>query len=246
MTRVGLGARLAAVARYVPPGSMVADVGCGDGSLAVYLATVRRCRVIATEASRAALALTARRAATCGAALELRYGRGLGPLRPGEAGIIIIAGMGGIAISRVLGGRPSGISPRYFVLQPAARAAYLRCWLYARGWKVLDEDLVREGKRFYEILVARPENGETAAKRPAGQGEAPLAQGEVGRVLWEKRHPLLRPFLEQKIAGYRAVLAQAERGAGPRAAAARARAAAVLTELEALAATCDGGIRGPR
>lgn len=237
MTR--LPKRLLAVARYVPPGTTVADVGCGDAVLALYLAQVRGCRVIATEASAAGLAVAARRVAAAGAAVELRRGRGLLPLRPGEAEVIIIAGMGGITISQILEARPSGVAPRRFVLQPMERAAHLRQWLYGHRWPVLDENLVREGGRLYEIIVAAPPEARTGAA-PLTDPRL-LAGGEVGEVLVAKRHPLLGEFLLAKIAKYRCLLAAMDKSRRPGAAEARARAAAVLAELEALAAQLPPG-----
>lgn len=226
--------RLLAVARYVAPETTVADIGCGDGSLSVYLAQARRCRVIATEASAAGLSLAARRVAAAGAGVELRRGRGLEPLRPGEAEVIIVAGMGGITISQILQRRPPGVVPRYFVLQPMERAAHLRTWLHGQRWVFLDEDLVREGKRIYEIIVARPPGEAAGAAQEATR--PPLAGGEVGTVLVAKKHPLLDQFLAAKISKYRRLLAAIDRSRRPGAEEARAKAAAVLADLEALAA----------
>lgn len=225
-----LSKRLLAAARYVRPGERVADIGCGDASLAVYLALEKGCRVIATEASLAGFGIASQRVAASGAPVEVRRGWGLAPLRPGEVGVIIIAGMGGITIAQVLEARPPGVAPRYFVLQPMERSAFLRVWLYQHRWAVLDEDLVEEKGRIYEILVARP------GPAPASEAdEPPLAGGEVGRILVNKRHPLLPRLLAQKQQRYRRQLAEA--GRSPRAEEARQKAKEVLAELERLAAS---------
>jgi len=218
------------VAAYVRPGEKVADIGCGDGRLAAYLATVRGCRVIATEASLAGYGLASERLRPLSGRVEVRFGRGLAPLRPGEAEVIIIAGMGGITMAGILEARPQGLRPRCFVLQPVARTAYLRRWLCRAGWALLDEDLVEDGRRIYEIVVTAPGAGGV----PAG-GEKLLAGGEVGTLAFARRHPLLGPFLQQKLARYRRLAGQVREARGE----AREKVLSVLRELEALAAALE-------
>ncbi|MGB9921076.1 MAG: tRNA (adenine(22)-N(1))-methyltransferase [Moorellales bacterium] len=219
--------RLVAVAGFVPPGERVADIGCGDGRLAAYLAVVRKCRVIATEASLAGFGLARQRLEPYADRIEVRWGRGLAPLRPGEVEVVIVAGMGGITIADILETSPRGRHPRYFVLQPMARTAYLRQWLARAGWRLLDEELVEDRGRFYEIILTAPTGG-----KAGGEKALLLAQGEVGPLLFARRHPLLLPFLRERLRRYRRLAAQLQGAPGP----IREKVLAVLGELEELAA----------
>jgi len=68
-------------------------------------------------------------------------------------------------------------------------AEKLRRWLYAHGWNIVDETLARAGGRLYEII--RAERG--AAEVP---DDALL---QIGARLFEKRDPLLKDHIGNKI-----------------------------------------------
>src|SRR5437899_9825594 len=90
--------RLRAVAAAVPRGAgSVADVGAGDGQLARHLAA-RPQRVVATER----LPGPFERLQARSPGLDCRLGDGLSVLRPGEVEGVVLAGMGGRTIARVL------------------------------------------------------------------------------------------------------------------------------------------------
>jgi hypothetical protein len=122
---VRISARLR-VAAFIPEGSVAADIGTDHALLAAHLvATGRSPRVIATDANASPLAV-ARRALErwpAAAAVELRLGHGLRVLRPGEADVLELAGLGGDTIADLLGDRPEvAAAARRLVLQPARSA----------------------------------------------------------------------------------------------------------------------------
>lgn len=41
-----------------------------------------------------------------------------------------------------------------FILQPMKDSAYLRKYLIENGYKICDEELVKENQKYYEIIVA--------------------------------------------------------------------------------------------
>lgn len=125
-------------------------MGCGDGQLAAYLAD-RGHLVIATEGR-------AGPAARAGARLgECRLGPGLEPLLPGEADVIVLAGMGGRTIASVLAAQPEVAgSARLWILQPMQRLQRLLDWLAAAGHGLEREVSVSQRGRVYTVLVVRP------------------------------------------------------------------------------------------
>lgn len=237
-----LSVRLLKIAALVPRNAVVADVGTDHALLAAYLvATGRSPRVIATDARPGPLEsarATARDLAGEGR-IDFRLGFGLTVLEPHEADAVVLAGLGGQTILRILERSPEvRATVRRFILQPATAVGAVRRWLLAHGFRLAAEDLVREGGRFHEIIAAEP----AAAPPPPTPDPALAAEPlladlglEVGPRLWEARHPLLRPFLEERLARCRGILEKMSRsGLGADRALERYRRRAVA--LEALLA----------
>ncbi|WP_051276404.1 tRNA (adenine(22)-N(1))-methyltransferase [Desulfovirgula thermocuniculi] len=192
--------RLAAVAAFVPPGAVVADVGTDHALLPVYLVESGICpHAIATELNdgpyRHAFANICRYGLE--EKISLRQGDGLAPLCPGEADVVVLAGMGGRSIVRILSSSPEVLAAtRRLILQPMTDVGELRSWLADNGWRLVDEDLVEEEGRLYPVIVAEPGREEVSD---------PFLL-EVGPRLVEKGHPLLPDYLERLKAGYEKVL----------------------------------------
>ncbi|MGQ9558791.1 MAG: class I SAM-dependent methyltransferase, partial [Desulfurispora sp.] len=100
-----LSARLSAIAGLIPAGSVVVDVGTDHARLPVYLVRSGRCpRALATEINRQPWQRARAAVAEAGLSdrIAVRLGDGLAPLRPGEADVAVLAGMGGGPIGRIL------------------------------------------------------------------------------------------------------------------------------------------------
>jgi len=144
--------RLRAVAEAVPAGARsVADVGAGDGQLALHLAC-RGLHVVATEAGRGPFERL--RAALPG--LDCRLGDGLEALRPGEVEGAVMAGMGGRTMVRVLERSPE-VAERlgWLVLQPQQHLHLLLGWLETTGHRIELRREVVQGRRSYTVLLVR-------------------------------------------------------------------------------------------
>jgi tRNA (adenine22-N1)-methyltransferase len=128
----------------------VADVGCGDGQLAAHLAA-RGHRVVATEARLGPVARARERLGQC------RLGDGLEPVVPGEVDVIVVAGMGGGTIAKLLARSPAvAASAGLWVLQPMQRADRLRAWLAGEGHLLEREVAAADRGRLYTVLIVRP------------------------------------------------------------------------------------------
>jgi tRNA (adenine22-N1)-methyltransferase len=155
---VRLQERLRRMVKYVPAGSVVADIGTDHGLLPAYLVSRGICgRVIATDLNEGPLS-TARSTVGLfglGKAVEFRQGDGLEVIRPGEADVVVIAGMGGVKINDIMARAQDTLQQvRRLILQPLGAAPQVRRWLVSNGWRLADEDLVLEDGHFYEIIVA--------------------------------------------------------------------------------------------
>lgn len=189
---IKLSKRLAAIAELVPKGSVVADIGTDHGYLAAYLVMNGISQqVIAADVAKGPL--NAARQVVELLALErkidLRLGDGLRVLEFNEVHTVCIAGMGGNTMINIFEQSPKVLKTvQRLILQPMRAVPEVREWLGKHNWFIVDEELVVEDNKFYEILVAE-------------QGEKYMSDDDVkfGPVLLAKKHPLLKTFLLEKI-----------------------------------------------
>ena len=123
--------------------------------------------------------------------ISVRLGNGLDVLSPDEVDVVVIAGMGGKNIVEILNNRCDVTSSlKRLILQPMVTAASVRRWLHANGWCIIDEMLVLDEGKLYEIIVA--EQGESPAYEPV--------MYEIGQKLWDDKSPYLIMHVDQLIA----------------------------------------------
>lgn len=201
-----LSERLAAVARYVEPGSIVADIGTDHAYLPVYLVTAGICpRIVASEVNQLPYLSALKTVEEHGLSgwISVRQGDGLTILRPGEVNTVVIAGVGGTTIQQILGkSAPALQGVKRLILQPMVGAKTLRQWLLTNGWQIIDEQLVAEDDFLYVIIVA--ERGQQTI-----DDELLL---EIGPVLWRKKDPLLAKYLQRQIEHLEKVKIELTRG----------------------------------
>ena len=99
--------------------------------------------------------------------ISFRLSDGLAAFTPGEFDVLVLAGMGGDLITRILEAAPWLEGGAYtLILQPQSAANELRRWLGERRWSIDREVLVRDGGFLYSVLSVRPRDG-----RPLTPGE---------------------------------------------------------------------------
>lgn len=187
-----LSPRLKAVADLVPQGARLADVGTDHGRLPVWL--IQHGKVPQAVASDLRAGPLSRGKALAerwgiGEKISFRLCDGLAEIRPGEAEVITITGMGGETIASILEAAPwAGEEGHLYILQAMSGQDGLRRYLSEHGFVILRELYVQEGDTLYVIHVARP-----------GKAE-PLTQGEiwVGRQARDWESPLRAVYLDQE------------------------------------------------
>lgn len=151
--------RLERVAAHVPGGARLADIGSDHGYLPVAL--MRRGAITAAVAGEVALtpfhaAERTVRENDFAQQISVRLADGLAAIEPGD-GItaITICGMGGETIRDLLeSGKPRLSGHERLILQPNGGEPPLRQWLMDNGYRILCEELLRENRFDYEIIVA--------------------------------------------------------------------------------------------
>ena len=222
--KLDLGPRLRAIAALVPPDcACLADIGTDHGYIPVSLLLEGKIRqAIAADIGALPLDHARRTAEQYGvtSGLDFRLGDGLSVLSPGEADAVVIAGMGGDAITEILTAAPwSRVGP-LLLLQPMSKAEVLRAWLPLNGYEVLAEKLVQDKGVLYPILSVR------GGAMPPASG----AQAWGGFLL--ERDPLWGLYLADRLLRLRRAAAGLERARDPAMAEKRQKLLDVIARLE--------------
>lgn len=199
--------RLATVPPFVRPGAVVADVGTDHAYLPIMLVgSGRATRAIASDIHRGPIERAAQHVAEYGLSdrIDTVLTDGLEGIRPYAPTDIIIFGMGGELIARILSDAPwvkdTGIR---LILQPMTHAECVRTYLAEQGFALVDEVLSRESGKIYQTIVAEY-TGE-----PYVIDEV---TAELGRFANQKKdEPLRTPFITHRIEVLEAAAAGKER-----------------------------------
>ncbi|MCF6466545.1 tRNA (adenine(22)-N(1))-methyltransferase [Clostridium sp. Cult2] len=189
-----LSSRLQAIADFVPQNTIVGDIGTDHGYIPVYLMEngVTK-KVIATDLSKNSLEkinlfVRERKLENY---IDIRLGNGLEVLKPFEIDTVVIAGMGGLLIRDILDkDKEKRDSITNFILQPNIATKELRKYLYENNFEIIDEKLVKEDDKFYEVIYAK-------------KGKSHIEHSiyyEIGEKLILNDDSLLKEFLEEKVA----------------------------------------------
>lgn len=198
--------RLLEIASRVTEGKKIADIGTDHGYIPVYLLNkgIINFAVLA-DVNKGPLE-NARKEVRHNNLLDktdLRLGSGIEVLEVGEVDEIIIAGMGGILISELLEAKSEvAKNAEKLILQPMQAQDELRKYLLNNGYEILNEVLVKEDFRIYEILEVKYTGKNTFIEDEIYY--------EVGKKLIENKDALLGEFIDKKIYKYSSILEKLE------------------------------------
>ena len=192
--------RLAAIANEIEKGESVADIGTDHGYLPMYLTKEEISpKVIMADISKGSLNKARRncRELIPEVKFDFRNGNGLRVIKKGEVDVIVIAGMGGNLICDILG-RDLGKakSCKKLILQPRTAQGRLRAWLVRKGFDIVNEQLVREGRFICEIITAVPGEPRESIKLNL---EPESIKWEMPYWVANLKNPLVNEFISYKI-----------------------------------------------
>ncbi|MCC0784648.1 SAM-dependent methyltransferase [Clostridioides sp. ES-S-0108-01] len=198
--------RLLKIASLVSDGKKIADIGTDHGYIPVYLLKEGRVPfAVLADVNKGPLD-NARKEVIQNNLLDkvdLRLGSGIEILEIGEVEEVIIAGMGGILISELLEAKKEvAHSIEKLILQPMQAQEELRRYLLNNGYEILEEVLVREDFRIYEIIVTKYTGKNTIIEDEIYY--------EVGIKLLENKDSLFNDFIEKKIKIYSSIVSKLE------------------------------------
>ncbi len=192
--------RLKKILELIPDGVGVADIGTDHAQIPIQLAQRTTCSpIIAGEKNIGPFKIAKLMISDVGLEnkIDLRLGSGLTILRPGEVEWVVIAGMGFKTLIEILeDSEEVARSVSSLVLQPMQGPDVLRHWLRKNRYKIIDEWLVKEDDKLFQIIQIQ--SGPYVWRDEIFD--------EVGPILFKKRNPYLVEHVEALITYHKDVL----------------------------------------
>ena len=207
---VQLSRRLKAIADMVTEGNRLVDVGCDHGYLPVYLMLNHKIPgAIATDVGKGPLARAQEHIAEYGMSkyIEARLCDGLQDVRTGEGDTLVIAGMGGHLMEKILTeGKAALPGFRELILQPQSDIPHFRHFLMEHGFCIIQEEMILEDGKYYPMMKA------VSGRTP---GESWTREEEMfGKLLLERLHPVLYKYLQRELRIREEISGQLKNAAG--------------------------------
>ena len=199
--------RLETIIERMPDSGCLADIGCDHAYVAIE--AVRRgraARALACDVRKGPLQQAAEHILCAGLAgkIETRLSDGLEQVAPGEADTVVVAGMGGPLMERILQGRLGDFA--HFVLSPQSEIPHFRRFLLTEGMQINEETmLIDEGK--YYVILNVSQRADAASSDSMYVTEEDFLYG--GRLL-RRLDPVLKSFLEKEKTRYEGILRQTD------------------------------------
>lgn len=204
--------RLEQIVAMVPPCRTAADIGCDHAYVSIALRERGKAeRVLACDVRPGPLEQAKANISRAGLAdsIETRLGDGLQPVQTGEAETVILAGMGGELMLRILEGREADFSR--FILSPQSDIAHVREKLLQKGLQWTDEVMLRDEGKYYVVMsLCQGGSGLSGALEVLGDALPERILYTYGWLLLGRRDPVLRDFLRREKQRYEGILEKTE------------------------------------
>lgn len=204
---IHLSKRLTALANMVTDGNRLADIGTDHGYIPIYLCQTGKIpSALAMDIGKGPLQQAQTHIAEHGLSeqIKTRLSDGMAALQFGEADTILIAGMGGGLVMKILSeGVEKLTGKEELILQPQSEIALVREFLRVRNFQILNEDMILEDGKYYPMMkVSQQKAAEQTKILPQEVADA------FGPVLLQKRHPVLKEWLERELRTTNSVIEQ--------------------------------------
>jgi len=206
MELVKLSKRLLTVANMVTKGNVVADIGTDHGYLPIYLVQNNISEhVIAMDVNKGPLnkAFLNIGQLHLENKIDIRLSDGLDNLEKNEANTVIICGMGGKLIAKILeSGRNKISEDDELILSPQSEIQLFRKYLLLNEYKIVKEDMLIDDGKFYVIIKCRLDSENKQCETKSFK----MVQSDVylkfGRYLLEHKNITLKKYLMKEQKGY--------------------------------------------
>lgn len=190
-----LSKRLQAVADLVTVRGCVADIGTDHAYIPIYLTEHKKVKkAFAMDVNEGPLIRAEEHVKEAGLKeqIKMRRSDGLEKLSPGEVEAVIIAGMGGGLVMRILTeGQAVAETLQECILQPQSEIAKVREFLLQNGYQIVQEEMVLDEGKYYPMMRVVPSKESEREKWDE-------TQLRYGKLLLEMRHPILEQYLKRE------------------------------------------------
>ena len=173
----------------ITPNFPVADIGCDHAYLPIYLVRENVVPyVIACDINSGPVAKACENIedVELSERIEVRQGDGLSPLKPGEVKSVVLAGMGGKLMMRILSeGADVLAQVSEIIMEPQSEVSALRHFLQDNGYMIISENMVNDDAKYYPVIKAVP-------GRMNWDKEIYF---RYGKILLREENPVLHEFL---------------------------------------------------
>jgi len=192
-----LSDRLQAVASMVTENSRLADVGTDHGYIPIYLCEMGKIP--------SAIAMDVKKGPLLRAKMNIeryhmqekirtRLSDGVLKLNPDEADSVVIAGMGGTLVMKILEeGKKVLVDVKELVLQPQSELPKVRRFLMENGYVTEREEMVMEDGKYYPMM--RVHFDASAVSHTDSFTEEQELEFRYGKQLLTEKHPVLLAYL---------------------------------------------------
>lgn len=195
-----------AIANLVDNSKVLADVGCDHAYISINLLEKGKVeRIIASDLREGPLNIARDNIRLYGFEdrIETRLCAGLCGYEAGEVDTILISGMGGMLVKEILSESIDVVRRAdTLILEPQSDLRVVRAYLKDIGFKIIDEDMLNEGGKYYQIMKAVKSKERMEVCEDIGA----MAENEFGPILIKKKHPVLLEFLKKRKNHYERLL----------------------------------------
>lgn len=189
-----LSKRLLTAVGMITKGNIVADVGCDHAYTSIYLCKENIApKVIAMDVNRGPLARAKEHVEEAGLidSISLRLSDGLEKLSPNEVDTVLLCGMGGLLMIKILSDyKEITKTVKELVLQPQSEVAQVRHFLHKEGYEIEKEHILKEDGKFYVVMRAVP--------KVQVQSYEEECHYLYGKLLIEEKSEILKEFLQRE------------------------------------------------